>query len=535
MLNGKISILNNSIGEPAFPITSSRAVYMGNGTTVEDSINSKSDKEHKHLKSDISDWPNDIATETFVTNAIANAQLTGEGNLSNYATKIELSTKVDKVVGKSLISDTEIERLLTLENYDDSSIRSSLNNITTELSTKVDKVEGKSLISDTEIERLSTLVNYDDSSIRSSLANITTSLENITTNYATKTELSTKVDKVDGKSLILDSEIKRLLTLKNYDDSSIRSSLEDITTSLEDITTNYATKTFVTNAIAEAQLTGDGNSVDLSGYATKAELSTKVDKVEGKSLILDTEITRLSTLVNYDDSSIRSSLEDITTNYATKTELSTKVDKVNGKSLIPDTEITRLSTLVNYDDSSIRSSLEDITTNYATKAELASKVDKVNGQSLVPDSEIKRLLTLKNYDDTFIRSSLTEITINQGNLTDLLTTNKTDLVQAINELYRMVKGDSTEEVKTVTLDKTTAVISVNGTTTLTATITPSSPADKDVTWSCDNNNVTLNNNGLTCTVTGAKVGTSIVTFRTADGYTATCTITVVSSSASGGN
>ena len=272
-----------------------------------------------------------------------------------------------------------------------------------------------------------------------------------------------------------------------------------------------------------------------TNYATKTELSTKVDKEEGKSLISDTEIERLSTLKNYDDSFIRSSLIDIATDCATKTELSTKVDKVEGKSLISDTEITRLLTLKNYDDSSIRSSLNDITTNYATKAELVSKVDKVNGQSLVPDAEIKRLLTLKNYDDTFIRSSLAEITINQGNLTDLLTTNKTDLVQAINELYRMVKGDSTEEVKTVTLDKTSAVISVNGTTTLTATITPSSPADKDVTWSCDNNNVTLNDNGLTCTVTGSKVGTSIVTFRTADGYTATCTITVVSSSASGGN
>ena len=319
--------------------------------------------------------------------------------------------------------------------------------------------------------------------------------------YATKTELSTKVDKVSGKSLILDTEIERLSTLVNYDDSSIRSSLTDITTN----------------------------------YATKTELSTKVDKEEGKSLISDTEIERLSTLKNYDDSFIRSSLIDIATDCATKTELSTKVDKVEGKSLISDTEITRLLTLKNYDDSSIRSSLNDITTNYATKAELVSKVDKVNGQSLVPDAEIKRLLTLKNYDDTFIRSSLAEITINQGNLTDLLTTNKTDLVQAINELYRMVKGDSTEEVKTVTLDKTSAVISVNGTTTLTATITPSSPADKDVTWSCDNNNVTLNDNGLTCTVTGSKVGTSIVTFRTADGYTATCTITVVSSSASGGN
>ena len=65
------------------------------------------------------------------------------------------------------------------------------------------------------------------------------------------------------------------------------------------------------------------------------DISGKVDKVTGKSLISDAEITRLSTVTNFDNS-------------ANTTALSNKVDKVTGKSLISDTEITRLATLANY-------------------------------------------------------------------------------------------------------------------------------------------------------------------------------------------
>lgn len=46
--------------------------------------------------------------------------------------------------------------------------------------------------------------------------------------------------------------------------------------------TDLATESYVTNAIAAAQL--NGGEVDLSGYATKVDLLTKVDKVEGKGL-----------------------------------------------------------------------------------------------------------------------------------------------------------------------------------------------------------------------------------------------------------
>ena len=105
-------------------------------------------------------------------------------NQTSYASEVEskISSKVDKVEGKSLISDSEIARLLTLANYDDTYVRTKVNDM---LLNKVDKVEGKSLISDSEITRLLTLANYDDTEVRTLIANLD----------------SNKVDKVDGKEL----------------------------------------------------------------------------------------------------------------------------------------------------------------------------------------------------------------------------------------------------------------------------------------------------------------------------------------------
>jgi hypothetical protein len=66
---------------------------------------------------------------------------------------------------------------------------------------------------------------------------------------------------------------------------------------------NPATKIYVDNKIAEAQL--GGGDVDLSGLATKDELATKVDKVTGKSLVSDSEIERLANVTNYDDTELK--------------------------------------------------------------------------------------------------------------------------------------------------------------------------------------------------------------------------------------
>lgn len=69
-----------------------------------------------------------------------------------------------------------------------------------------------------------------------------------------------------------------------------------------------------------------GASADLTAYVTKTEndllLSNKVDKEDGKSLLSDTEIERLATLNNYDDSTV---VENINNNATAITELRTKV------------------------------------------------------------------------------------------------------------------------------------------------------------------------------------------------------------------
>lgn len=68
------------------------------------------------------------ATESFVSNKIAEAELSGSDvDLSGLATKDELNNKVDKVKGKSLIDDTEIERLKNVTNYDDAELKNQIN------------------------------------------------------------------------------------------------------------------------------------------------------------------------------------------------------------------------------------------------------------------------------------------------------------------------------------------------------------------------------------------------------------------------
>jgi len=133
---------------------------------------------------------------------------------------------------------------------------------------------------------------------------------------------------------------------------------ETFTSTFEAVNLNgYATETYVDDVLAGL------NAPDMASFATivyvdnavagvsggTVDISGKVDKVTGKSLISDTEITRLASVNNYNDTAITASLAN-------------KVDKVTGKSLISDSEITRLSGVSNVD--------------------ISGKVDKVTGYSL---------------------------------------------------------------------------------------------------------------------------------------------------------
>ena len=84
----------------------------------------------------------------------------------------------------------------------------------------------------------------------------------------------------------------------------------------------------------------------------------------------------------------------------------------------------------------------------------------------------------------------------------------------------------TQPVSGVSVSPTSATLNVGGTQQLTATVSPSTASNQNVTWSSSNTSVaTVSNTGL---VTAVATGTATISVTTADGSkTATCAITVI--------
>ena len=95
---------------------------------------------------------------------------------------------------------------------------------------------------------------------------------------------------------------------------------------------------------------------------------------------------------------------------------------------------------------------------------------------------------------------------------------------ASREFTLTISAPTTIPVTGVTLNKTALSLTVGGTETLTAIITPDNATNKNVTWSSNNLEVATVENG---TVTAVGAGNATITVTTADGSkTATCTVTV---------
>lgn len=84
-------------------------------------------------------------------------------------------------------------------------------------------------------------------------------------------------------------------------------------------------------------------------------------------------------------------------------------------------------------------------------------------------------------------------------------------------------GNITVKVETVTLNKTALALKVGNTEKLIATVKPDKATNKTVTWTSDNKDIA--EVGSDGTITAKKSGTAKIT-ATADGKTATCTVTI---------
>jgi hypothetical protein len=231
-----------------------------------------------------------------------------------------------------------------------------------------------------------------------------------------------------------------------------------LTTSVNGVTQVNGAITLTKSDIGLGNVDNTSDAAKPISSATQAALNLKVDKVTGKSLLDDTEITRLAAITGTNtgdetDATIKSKLgistlsgantgdQDLS-GYATTstvtTGLAAKVDKATGKSLLDDTEITRLAAITGTNtgdetDATIKSKLgistlsgantgdQDLS-GYATTSTvttgLAGKVDKAPGKGLSTEdyttAEKTKLAGLSSTAVNFTGTLLGDVTGSQN-------------------------------------------------------------------------------------------------------------------------
>ena len=138
-------------------------------------------------------------------------------------------------------------------------------------------------------------------------------------NYATKDELPS-LDGYATESYVTE-QISNIPSV-DLTDYAKKNEIPDVSgyiTEEQLLAKDYADKAYVTEEIAKAST---GGEIDLSAYLSKVEATeTYVTKESGKSLIADTEIERLASVDNYDDTEIDIRIRAIEDDYIKNTDL----------------------------------------------------------------------------------------------------------------------------------------------------------------------------------------------------------------------
>ena len=235
----------------------------------------------------------------------------------------------------------------------------------------------------------------------------------------------------------------------------------DIPTKTSQLTNNsgFATESYVTNAINNAQLGGGNNDIDLSIYQT----------------IQDNTLTTTAKTIPTAINELKSGLNGI--------KVPTKTSELTNNSgfitTIPDEYITETELKA-----------KGYLTSHQDKSNLQNKTD--NGLSTTNKTVICAINELKSIIDT-MQNRITELENQQS---------------------------TTIGVNGVSLSSNTLTLNVGDTSTLIATVLPTNATNKSVTWSTNNSSVASVNNG---TVTAHAKGQATIRVTTADGgYSASC-------------
>ena len=140
---------------------------------------------------------------------VTDEELNAKGYLTSHQ---DISGKVDKVKGKSLIADTEIERLKGVKNYDDTEIKTELakkansTDVTKEISDKIAEVVSDAPESFDTLKEISDWISgheNDASAMNSAIKDNKIVITTLQADKANKTEIPTKVSELENDSSYL--------------------------------------------------------------------------------------------------------------------------------------------------------------------------------------------------------------------------------------------------------------------------------------------------------------------------------------------
>lgn len=135
--------------------------------------------------------------DTELDKYVTDEELNAKGYLTSHQ---DISGKVDKIKGKSLIADTEIERLKSVKNYDDTEIKTELakkansTNVTKEISDKIAEVVSDAPESFNTLKEISDWISgheNDASAMNSAIKDNKNAITTLQTDKADKTEIPT--------------------------------------------------------------------------------------------------------------------------------------------------------------------------------------------------------------------------------------------------------------------------------------------------------------------------------------------------------
>ena len=251
----------------------------------------------------------EYATETFVTNAIANAQLSGgDVDLSGYASKDDLDNYALKSQIPSLDGYAKTEDIP--DEYDDTTLSNRITTVENDYLKSSDKTELTQAIATAKTETIETILGESVDADFDTLQEVADWIQSDTTASA---ELVIRVTNAESDIATIQNDY-----LKSVDKTELLSSIstnaiaiEENTEAIADNTTAIAVEraridaftvlpegsTTGDAALEDIKIKADGTTSDTAGNAVREQINTLDDKIDEEVSKLSSEIEELTEVV----------------------------------------------------------------------------------------------------------------------------------------------------------------------------------------------------------------------------------------------